>query len=499
MSRKSKNSILKGSFWVVLASMISRLAGLISLPFLARVLGPADLGLYNLVFNTVQVGENLSRIGVDSALHRNGAQYETIGLQAVGRMFGVGTLLVLGMSCIISSSLWVFRDVVSIYLLGEARIEPWIGIISLIIILTSISNPTWWFLVALHDFRNFSIRNSTISVINALLTIFSAWMFGIIGAILTLGIVALIQVIWGWFISMPELRKRGIKLRFDSFYQVSQDILTFGFPFYLSNFLSGFVALPLLGYVSRSSGIEQIGYLRVAQSLSQLVSFLPNAVAPVLLSILSASHSSDITEYRSLKSLHLRSLWSITLIISLAISFSLDFLVPALFGLSYTQAILFSRLTIWNVSLQSLSGIFTQHLVSSGKTRLIAVIQITSIISNVFFSLILIPHYGSMGLLIGQSISIVVAFTAGLKSSMRDFESKEKNAVFLLIIIHTFSIIITFIISLLSISALLKYLISFVLISVVSFVLTQLAFTEKERFEVFNELGSKFRNILAKS
>ncbi len=422
MSPTSLKIIIKGSFWVVLAAVITRFAGFVALPILARLLGPAGLGLYNLVQNTVQTGDGLSRLGADAAMHRNGSQYQTIGSEVVGRLFGVGASLIISAGSVIAICLWLGREAISHNWLGESRVEPWLGLTAIIIVLTTVSNPPWLYLVALHDFRTYSLRTSVVSIIGAILTISLAWFFGLSGAIWGLGLTALIQAVWGWWLTLPVLKEKGIQLRCDKFLSETRDILSFGLPFYASNFLSSFVALPLLGYVSRTGGIEQLGYLRVAQSLSQFISFLPTAIAPVLISNLSASFAAHTTDYRKLKSLHLRSLWTVILILSVTICFSLEILITILYGSTYTEAILLSRLTIWITAVQGLSGMFTQYVLSSGKTRIIAVIQIIGLFITVTSALILIPLYSSIGLLIAQSLGAVLILLLYARPALADLE-----------------------------------------------------------------------------
>ncbi|MFN6339828.1 MAG: hypothetical protein ACK41W_14030, partial [Cyanobacteriota bacterium] len=48
---------------------LGRIGGFLSNLALSRLLGPADLGLFNLVATTVQTGDTLVRLGGDFALN----------------------------------------------------------------------------------------------------------------------------------------------------------------------------------------------------------------------------------------------------------------------------------------------------------------------------------------------------------------------------------------------------------------------------------------------
>ncbi len=426
MSSLSLKEFFKGSFWVVLANIITRFSGFVTLPVLARLLGPADLGLYSLVQNTVQTGDGLGRLGVDAAMHRNGSQYETIGSKAVGRLFGVGACLMIGAGGLIAICVWVARKAIALNWLGEPQVEPWLGLTALIIVLTTVSNPPWVYLVALHAFRTYSLRASVVSIAGAILTLSLAWFLGLAGALWGLGLTALIQAFWGWWLTLPVLHEKEIRLRCDRFFSETRTILSFGLPFYFSNFLASFIALPLLGYVSRTGGIEQLGYLRVAQSLSQFITFLPTAIAPVLISSLSANLAADVQGYQRLKSLHLRILWVCILVFSITVCFSLDALIPKLFGSTYVDAVLLSRITIWMAAITSMAGIFSQYVISSGNTGLIAVIQTIGLLITLLVALTLIPTYSSLGLLIAQISGAAFTLVAYAKPALKDIEQSNR-------------------------------------------------------------------------
>jgi O-antigen/teichoic acid export membrane protein len=477
----SLKKIVKGSLWVILSTVITRFVGFLLLPILARFLGPTDLGLYNLITNTVQSGDGLSRLGTDVAIHRNGSQFQTIGTEAVGRLFGVGACITILAGSLIALSLWIWRKSIALYWLGEARSEYWLGLAAIIIVLNAISNPSWYYLLALHQFRIASLRSSGVITIGAIGTLFLTWQFRLTGALIGLGVVALLQAAWGWWLIVPILRDKQIRLRFNCFLDEARSILSFGLPFYASNFISSFIALPLLGYVSLMGGIEQLGYLRVAQSLSQFITFLPTAISPVIISILSANILDNIDKYQQIKFLHLRSLWLLNLVLSTAICFSLDYLVPSLFGTSYSQAILLSRLTVWIAFFSSFSSILGQYLVSAGKTKTIAIIQTTALGINTLFAILLIPYLSSIGFLISQAIAALFTATAYIKPTLLDMNSDNRFQVTFLSLMSLALILISVIASIFSANSLV-ILVAIVLSSITLLMSVHIIFTSEERF-----------------
>jgi O-antigen/teichoic acid export membrane protein len=287
MSVISLKQLAKGSFWILIANLVSRFSGFIVLPIVARILDPSGLGLYGAIQQTIQTGDGLSRVGIDLAIHRNGAQYETLGVEQTGRTFGVGGILIASVGAIVSLLLILFPNYIAINLLGDSQVEPWLGVAALSIFFTAIATPALVYIIALHSFRTYSLLSTLVTIFSAVLTLVLTLKFGLVGAIWSLVLGALIQLGVGWRLALGLLREKLIELRMDGFLPESISMFKLGLPFYASSFLSSFIALPFLGYVIKQSGIEQVAYIRIAQSLSQLIGFLPTAIAPVLVSTLS--------------------------------------------------------------------------------------------------------------------------------------------------------------------------------------------------------------------
>lgn len=342
----------------------------------------------------------------------------------------------IGVSSLLAILLCFNQSFIAGVWLNQPRIEPWLVMVAVTIFISTLSNPPWLYLVALHSFRLHSIRTALISIFGALITLALAFTFGLSGAIGGLTATAVIQMVLGWGMAVNILKEHHIKLRLDNFISQSRSIFAFGLPFYASNFFSALVALPLLGYVSRVGGLEQLGFLRVAQSLSQLVSFIPGAIAPVLISTLSANLLSDPDEYQKIKSLHLRSLWTIMVLFSSIACLSLDYLVPILYGSTYTQAILLSRLTVWITLIGSLSGILNQYVVSAGKMRSLMIIQTVGLIINTALAVFLIPSWNSIGLLIAQFASTLFTVVAYIRPALVDINISDKKRFLLLLILN---------------------------------------------------------------
>lgn len=478
-------SLIKGSAWLTLANVVSKLASMLALPILARLLGPESLGIYSVVFSLAQSAQGFSSLGTDVAMHRNGAQYKTIGAEAVGRLFGVGLSLTCLVSAVTGLGVWYFRQPLAQHWLGHANVETWLGAAAVLIVLQPWSNIPLLFLASLQDFRAYALRSSLEMLFGSALTVLLAWKLGLGGAVLGLVLAEIVQIPWSYFVAKPALKIRGIRLRFDRFCKESLSILKFGFPYYLGNTLLGsLVGLPLMGLVSQYGGLEQLGYLRVAQSMAALIGFIPSAIAPAAISYLSASSVDNDRSYQYLKSVHLRGVWALLLVPTSAVCLVLPDIIHLLFGVAYQQATALAWLSLWISALSGITAVLVQYLLVAGKTVRASWASSLGVVCWVLAAFIWVPQYGALGFLIAQAIGQLVGIISVLRPAIADIEPEDifllRNLTLLTATLFFWSLLI----QLLKFSYLLLYPLFFISLSTLSFCLFIKVLHPAERMKV---------------
>lgn len=417
---------LKSGAWLTLAGILSKLANAFSLPLLARFLTPESLGIYNIITALVQSTNGFSNLGITIAMERNGSQYKTLGVEAVGRLFGVGLTLICIVNTTIAIGIYLFRQPLAHNWLGQNNIAYWIGVSALLISLQPLGNVPLIFLASLQDFRAYAIRSSLGAISSSAISIILSWQFGIDGAIFGLILAAALQILWSYAIVKLVLKNKEIRLRLDQFWQESRSIFKLGFPYYCGNTLLGsLVGLPLMGLVSQYGGLKELGYLRVAQSLAALIGFIPAAIAPAAISYLSANLVDDPTSYQRIKSIYLRGNWILLLVPTGIISLMIPDLINLVFGQGYQQAGFLAWLTMWLSMMAGATSILIQYLVVSGKTSQVAWSSFFGVCCWVISAFLLIPRYSGTGFLIAQSIGQIVGFTLVVKPAIYDLNSKD--------------------------------------------------------------------------
>ena len=406
----------KGSLLVSIANLAVRLSGILVLVPLARLLGPSQLGIYSLIFWLVQSGTTLGRLGVDTTMHRNGAQLYCTNRSAAGRLLAVGGTLMGVSFTALSVAIWVWRLPLATHWLGNKDAAEWFGYAAVLLFTEGISLVVMTGLLSLHNFEAYSGATAIGALGRLLLSPILAWRYGLLGAFLGLILASLLQLIVAVTNFYRSSQQYYIPLNLQGFWQESREILKFGLPFYAGNALIGLVTLPMMGEIGRVAGVETLGQLRIGQSLSQIVSFLPAAIAPVAISVLSEAYGTEEQNFQRLRSVHLRSNWLLTLTLVMFLSLASQPMIILLFGSTYEAAIPLVIGMSWISLLTVVVDNINLYSLSAGNTKAIALASIIQKLIFIGITFLLIPLYGGMGfilgLLLGNSIQLVVMLTA---------------------------------------------------------------------------------------
>jgi len=426
----SISKLIRAGTWLTAANVVSRFSSALVLPLLARMLGPSALGIYSIVFAMAQTGQSASSLGIEAVMHRNGAQHKTIGEEAVGRLFGVGLILICLVSVLCGMLVWLFRAPLAVYWLGKPDLADWLGIAALLIALQPLGTVPLLFLASLQEFRAYALRSTLGVLFGAAVTAFMAWRQGLPGAILGMVISAVLQIGLSILLVRPALKTHAIRLRFDRFWQETRSILRLGFPYYYGNTLLGsLVVLPIMGLVGRYGGLGDLGYLRVAQSLAAIIGFIPTAIAPAALSYLSASLAADVKTFQHLRLAHLRSVWSLLLILTCVACLVLPDIIRIVFGPTYVQTYRLAWISLWLSLLVGVMAVLVQYLVVAGKMIRIAWVCTLGVISFIGASLILVPRFHALGFLVAQLIGQGVSLPFVLYPTLVESTSEQRGMI----------------------------------------------------------------------
>ncbi len=414
--------LFKGGLLLSTANLLVRLSGLLVLVPLARILGPTHLGIYSLVFWLVQSSTALGRLGIDVAMHRNGAQLYRTDPVATGRLLGVGSTLMGIAFTVITAAVWIWRSPLAEHWLGNSGAAEWLGYAAVLLFIEGIGLILMTSLLSLHSFQSHSLATVIGAVGRLLLSPLLAWYYGLLGAFVGLIVASLLQFGVAFITFRHCLKNHHICLEWRGFWQESYQIFRFGLPFYAGNALINLLFLPMMGMVGRLAGLEVLGQLRIGQALSQIVGFLPNAISPVAISVLSEAYGQEEKDFQKLQSVHLRFNWLLALIFATFLNLAVSRMIYLLFGKAYEGAVPLAIGMGWWAMLAVVVDSFNLSNLATGNTYIIAVSSLLQKISFISLTFILIPSQGGMGFILGLILGTLVQALILLFFSWRKFQ-----------------------------------------------------------------------------
>ena len=115
-----KKQILKGTFILAAAGIITRVLGLYNRVFLANIIGAGELCVYQLIFPVFMVCNAVCCSGIETALSRLVASYGGQGCHGnVRRLVKIAVCLSLGIAAVLAAGVFFLASPISIYILKE--------------------------------------------------------------------------------------------------------------------------------------------------------------------------------------------------------------------------------------------------------------------------------------------------------------------------------------------------------------------------------------------
>jgi len=386
---------------------VGRIAGFLSNLLLSRLLGPVDLGLFNLVATTVQTGDTLVRLGGDYALNYElggdrGALATPRG-RALAEAFAQLCVAATGILCI-GLLVWLVAWG-GLFPFGLQGSERSIRVLMLVgmVALEAICAVPWELLLVSHCTRRLALRQGFFVPMRLSFAAIGAFLFGFDGAMAGWLIAAVAQFLYlrtDQYLHWHPFRLGGIPFSY------VLHILRRGMPFYGANLLATLIFYPLLLQVSRQHGLADIGYLRVGQIVQQLFAFLPATLVPVLFLRLRSKDSfgDRIREVDR----PIRMLWILLLALFLGYVLIDRLFVSFFFGSAFGPSVEPTRILLITALCDALLQMVVQPSTASGQTRRYLLVQNGAVLVAAAIAWSLIPGLGLAGFLMARLVYVLL-------------------------------------------------------------------------------------------
>lgn len=202
-------------------------------------------------------------------------------------------------------------------------------------------------------------------------------------------------------VSIPNLRLKIIRYLVKESYVLMLSDLIYQVHTYVNVFFLKFL-----------STIDQITFLQIPQRIMTPLQIIPNSVLLTVFPMFSQLGSYSGGHRKLAKGYQdaVRYLIVFCLPICAIISIYAERIITILFGKEFNGAVLPLQLIIWSLCIFTIVNIIEDILIALKRQRIVTLIKILCLITNVITALILIPKYGAVGAIIAIILGTVVQF-----------------------------------------------------------------------------------------
>jgi len=412
-------SYVKGGFTLFVGSLVSFIVMAVGSILVARMLTPAEYGLYGVSFVLPSFFLLFSNWGVDTALTRFVSRYGSEGRRLeIWRLIRVGLLFNVGVGVVLSLVLFLSADFLSVLVLRRPTAGEFVRLASLLVLFQSLYSTV---ISVLTGLERMDLR-SAVGVFQAIVKGSSSPIlvymgFGVsgplIGQVLSYFVASVVGVLLT-FRSSPRPGEAG-----DASLVFRESLglmLEFGLPLFFGGLLTG-IAGRLQGFLlSWFVSDEAFGNYHVAMNFSMLVGLVTGSIAVTLFPAFSKlSHFLEPAKARGafMGSVRYTSMLVIPLIILMA-TVSKP-LIYVLYTVRYPDSPLYLVMMLAPTLLVGLGSLSMGNFFNSqGDTRTSMKIGLVGSIVSILLSPVLIWKWGVFGLLVTLIISSVIRNTFGV-------------------------------------------------------------------------------------
>jgi len=416
----------KGGFHLLWGLVVSTVISSIGTIIIATLLIPEDLGLYSIAVNAPNLISNFRDWGVNTAMIKYSAQYNSEGdIAKVKSVFVSGIVfeLILGISLTFVS--FFLSDFLAV-IMQRPTIGPLIQISSLVVLSTALMNAATAAFTGLERMHLNSIMLIIQSVVKTGLVIgLIALGLGTFGAVIGFSSAFMIAGIVGALLtytvyrSLPKANTGKLELL-----KTIKTMLRYGFPVSIGTIITGFLTyfyIWVIAFFVTDNAL--IGNYTIAQNFVVLISFFATPVTTMMFPAFSKLNAEK--DGGTLKNVFQYSVKYASLIVLPVTVMVMSLAHPAIgtiFGNKYPDAPLFLALlsiiylytAIGNLSLGNLIG-------GQGYTKFGLKVTMLTIALGFPLSLIFTSQLGIVGLIVASSIVAVPAMLIYLRFAKRKF------------------------------------------------------------------------------
>lgn len=402
--------LFEGISWTLIGNVVGKFLQLLAFIFVARLVGKEEYGQISIIRSTLNMFLIFSSAGMGVTATRYIAMYRTSNPHRAYEIYRFTQKTVIWIGLIISVLVFLLSSYIAENQLNDLRLSDALKIGAVILFLMTLTSIQFGTLNGFEQFKKVGINSALNGVIQLISVVLGAYLWGINGVIIGLGITSLILVIQLWFSLKKDIsqirtaEKNKDEEKFDS----SSIFLKFSLP----AVLQGLVVIPVLWwaktYLIDNAGYGEMATFDVAEQWYYVVLFVPNSLGTILLPLLTnTNYNGSKEQYNKLLKVNMLINVGVTFIIAVSVALFSP-LIYKFYGKEFTeyQPLLILMITVVICAANNILG---QIIISKGKMWIGFGVNALWALWLITFSVIFVGKY-NMGAL-GLAYALLVSYT----------------------------------------------------------------------------------------
>ena len=280
--------LVRGSFWSLMGSVVSRGLALVATVLAARLLGKSSYGELGIIQSTVAAFGTLAGFGMGTTATKCVAEFRLTDPNKAGRVIGLCSIVAWTMSSILAVVLLVLAPWLSRSLLSAPHLTEYLQASCVLLLLTGINGAQNGTLAGFEAFKTIARVSAAVGFMSLPLVVGGAYAFGLPGVVAGLILAQAIGCFMNFLAVRREAVRHGVQISYSSLKPETSVIWQFSIPAVLGILLISPMNWLCNGMLVRQpQGYGQMGALTAANQWFGALTWLPYMLSGVTLSMLS--------------------------------------------------------------------------------------------------------------------------------------------------------------------------------------------------------------------
>jgi len=409
--------LIVGSSYSYVAFIINKVITAISSIFIARFLGPANLGMISIINYLFLLLLFFTGLGIPIATVKLISEYQHQERDKISEFIISTFIFNIVIIIIVALLYYLGASFIANRVYYESKLTLLIRISSLTLLFFSINQYGNSIIQAFAEFKKLSLLTIFNSIFGLLVLIPLTKFWGIKGTVISQTLASIATFVLVFIVVNSVKRKKGLlfSLKFDRFVTNAKIHLSKLFSLAFPVFLSGLVMSPALmiltTFLTRMRGFNEVGYFNVTYALTQIILFVPTAIGVPFIPLASKL---AVEDPKYLTKFMLKIIYGAGVVV-LALSFLMSFFSRQILSILYGSRFLAAQNLLILMSaatfLASFGYIVGYYLLAIGKMWLATLLNLIWFLAIIAPAYHLIKYLGADGLGITYLASYILLST----------------------------------------------------------------------------------------